>query len=766
MQKNQAITIDIIQLESSLNEMNTPNELSLVYLLKGKCHFLNQEQQLSLHKKDFIFIGPNQKGQLISDSYNKEVIILRLIFHLPEIESLINQNWRPVFPSSKIDVYQSNGREKLIESIFRLTLERLTKASKDRSFSDLLLVSDLLDKVEGMFLFTQYQELASLDKQKIHPLIIDMLDYAKVNYTTKLSLGDFAKEKFVSEADLSKLFKNEMGVTFSDYLSSIRLKAAVSELRNSTEPTLSIALNNGFPNPKSFTAVFKKQYGVTPHEYRKHYIPKQEVLTLQQTSEDYRYLSHQESIQVIAQFMLTQNIKQAKGLSVEEIELDLSIPPFANLNKPQKIINLGHANNGLKESVRQQVRMIQEKIPFDICRFYDFCTETISEFDIIKDRFVNNHRLFSFMREMNLRPMFVLVIDESNGISELSLKLDTLKEMIQGYVQYEASFREGWYLELSISDSAKVSQTFFRQAYQLTSDFLVTHFSTGYLGFNLNFNYLNDWLTCLRLPLNVDPDFISITYEKSLGLQSQSEHLFKGFKRQISQLKHYLKNIEKNTALYISEWHLVAESTQLSQSTFSRSAILLKALIEMTNHIDGIGFWLNVDSEKSIPISKKLGDLSIFLHGPLKRPLFFLLVFYDRIGDEVVLISEHYIVTKKFNSFYVLYYNEHHLDKKDSAYENLWKATRQQTTFLFNQLPVGNYLVKRFLLDSHHGGIYHQWLKSGGMRELDTDMQEYLQQSVVPEFLMKELSITDGKLEESIDLEMNACYLIILNRIN
>jgi tRNA G46 methylase TrmB len=73
--------------------------------------------------------------------------------------------------------------------------------------------------------------------------------------------------------------------------------------------------------------------------------------------------------------------------------------------------------------------------------------------------------------------------------------------------------------------------------------------------------------------------------------------------------------------------------------------------------------------------------------------------------------------------------------------------------------------VKRFLLDSNHGGIYNQWLKAGGIIEIDTDIQEYLFQSVVPDFQVKEIEIEDGRLEEKTYLEINACYLLIINRI-
>lgn len=68
--------------------------------------------------------------------------------------------------------------------------------------------------------------------------------------------------------------------------------------------------------------------------------------------------------------------------------------------------------------------------------------------------------------------------------------------------------------------------------------------------------------------------------------------------------------------------------------------------------------------------------------------------------------------------------------------------------FSFSDLKKGKYLVKRFLLDSNHGGIYNQWLKAGGIIEMDTDIQEYLFQSVVPDFQVKEIEIEDGRLEE------------------
>ncbi|QIL49433.1 hypothetical protein [Vagococcus hydrophili] len=48
---------------------------------------------------------------------------------------------------------------------------------------------------------------------------------------------------------------------------------------------------------------------------------------------------------------------------------------------------------------------------------------------------------------------------------------------------------------------------------------------------------------------------------------------------------------------------------------------------------------------------------------------------------------------------------------------------------------------------------------------MDTDIQEFLLQSVVPDFQMRKIEVNDGVIEERTSLEINACYLVIINRI-
>ena len=49
---------------------------------------------------------------------------------------------------------------------------------------------------------------------------------------------------------------------------TIRMKHSVKDLLYTNETISQIAMNNGFPNTKSFTNLFKESYGMTPNAYR------------------------------------------------------------------------------------------------------------------------------------------------------------------------------------------------------------------------------------------------------------------------------------------------------------------------------------------------------------------------------------------------------------------------------------------------------------------------------------------------------------------
>lgn len=68
---------------------------------------------------------------------------------------------------------------------------------------------------------------------------------------------------------ISKIFKDFIGISFSDYLIEIRLSHAMKDL---TDPNLTIeyiAEKNGFSNTRSFVSSFKSKYFCLPSSYRK-----------------------------------------------------------------------------------------------------------------------------------------------------------------------------------------------------------------------------------------------------------------------------------------------------------------------------------------------------------------------------------------------------------------------------------------------------------------------------------------------------------------
>jgi AraC-like DNA-binding protein len=59
-----------------------------------------------------------------------------------------------------------------------------------------------------------------------------------------------------------------MGVSYTDYLRSLRLKFAVSLFDRGLDSVKNVALLSGFTDPLYFSTVFKKHIGLSPKEYK------------------------------------------------------------------------------------------------------------------------------------------------------------------------------------------------------------------------------------------------------------------------------------------------------------------------------------------------------------------------------------------------------------------------------------------------------------------------------------------------------------------
>jgi len=92
--------------------------------------------------------------------------------------------------------------------------------------------------------------------------------YIRDNYKKDISLDEVSREVDISPYYFSKLFKQETGGNFIEYLTEIRLKNARELLKDSRLSIKEICVESGYSDPNYFSRIFKKYEGVTPSEFR------------------------------------------------------------------------------------------------------------------------------------------------------------------------------------------------------------------------------------------------------------------------------------------------------------------------------------------------------------------------------------------------------------------------------------------------------------------------------------------------------------------
>ncbi len=252
------------------------------YVSRGYCLHYIEDQVFTVNSGDAFFVSPMMvhRTKLGPESkvYSLEVD-LDAVLPKENDESIVD--YRSHLRHMAFASFLENSKDQHSRFIFHLEAgQQVHRLMKDilREYQDQLpCYMDILrlKVLELLLLFVrEYQTSpapsSSDDLYRRYRTMIDQtIQYIDEHYTEHITLQDACKMSSLSRTYFCYLFKLVTQKTFVQYITNLRINAALKLLEDPTIAITTISTTLGFNDSSTFYHIFKKEVGMSPSSYRK-----------------------------------------------------------------------------------------------------------------------------------------------------------------------------------------------------------------------------------------------------------------------------------------------------------------------------------------------------------------------------------------------------------------------------------------------------------------------------------------------------------------
>jgi len=244
------------------------NAIEITMPLENNYTYRIHNVDYELNEFDLIIVPPGELHEIISPPTGK-----RLIF-LCEFSFFYNNSpFTPLLPMLTSITVIRNKESQLHDRVAALFQEMCHEFTAADSLMELAVYSKLLQ----ILMFIRRHNLAAsnpfgnspFSKQKEYmEKMLKVTRYINDNYRQDISLENLSGIAGYSKFHFSRVFKQYAGMTHTDYLNQVRIKAAENMMLNPNIPITEIAMNSGFNSITTFNRTFKKIKNYTPSKFK------------------------------------------------------------------------------------------------------------------------------------------------------------------------------------------------------------------------------------------------------------------------------------------------------------------------------------------------------------------------------------------------------------------------------------------------------------------------------------------------------------------
>ncbi|MEK4439310.1 GH39 family glycosyl hydrolase [Paenibacillus sp. FSL K6-2862] len=773
------------------------DSIEILFVLKGNADVYVQNESFDLNKDDLILINSNEIHTIQSDKDN-----LLLALQIPS-SFLKEQGVDQEQITFNCCSFRSGPAEQSKFDEIRALLASIMWVYNKAGYSYEVKIRSLLLELIYLLLrnFRSGQTKYVRTSKKNMERLLKLNEYIQANYNQPLSLNELAERENFSVSYLSRFFQTSMGITFRAYLTRIRLEYAMKDMLTTDYPIIKIALDNGFPNLKSFHKAFKDVYQTTPAEYRK-----QVGTTPDPRQVKKSYIAYDRENALLSLFKYLPDQSDGKSLTatwqsvvVKHYNIRLTSPGKSLNHTWKTLCTIGKAKEALYGPVQQHLKMVQETVGFRYIRFHGIFDDEMMVYRRDTEgnpifNFTYVDQVFDFLLSIGLRPFIQLgfipgeMADKmktffyKTSYVSMPQNMEHWVLMIKAFVQhlidrYGLEEVKDWKFEFWNEPDLKI---FWSDSFESYVHFYKTSFdAVKSICSDLQFGgpaILSDsltsgdwmkryWTFCSEH--NCRPDFISLhIYPVTFNAWTESQSPFSDIQfadenymtRTILKIKTLLKDMgAQGLELYVTEWNSTVHHRELTNDTCFKSAYIVKNIVETLDDTDSMGYWTITDLLEELPPPDETfhGGLGLVTINGIKKSSFYAYELLARLGNRLLERGEGYCITKTLDgSLQLILYHYCHYDNlyqmndtldihSLNRYHVFTDSGQLQLTFSIEGLTAGIYEIRKTTINREHGSAYDLWLEMGHPSILTPQDVQYLNMCSQPQLTIKRERVSD-----------------------